>query len=260
MGNPAKKLSNQKKMMNLIKQLTGQGNVLTIQRFYIDYTGNMSTALFLSQLLYWSDKGSDPDGWIYKTHDEWHDEIRLSPYQVRGVTKTLVEMGILETKFEKVGNTPKLHYRLVGDEFTASTMKFLDSQQSRNLTVLDNEVSSPSCLTEITIDYDTEIKNLTSTPSAQKPEASITPKPKPTPKHKQEPQERSNTDLSEVTYCEAGDEFGDLTEKQKPAKWSIPNTPLAERALHACGRLSTSKARKLPGSQSNEQRCLWHRE
>ena len=40
--------------------------------------GSVKAGLFLSQLLYWMDKGADEDGWLYKTREELYDETGLS--------------------------------------------------------------------------------------------------------------------------------------------------------------------------------------
>jgi len=43
--------------------------------------GGIKAGLFLAQLFYWHDRGSDPDGWIYKTQAEWEEETGLSRWE-----------------------------------------------------------------------------------------------------------------------------------------------------------------------------------
>lgn len=113
-------MSNQKEAFTLIKNLTGQANILTIPRIFVDYTGSLEAALLLSQVIYWSDKGGSGDGWFFKTYHEWRDEICLTEYAVRKAANKLTDMGILETKIKKAKGSPTVHYRLKIDIFTAS--------------------------------------------------------------------------------------------------------------------------------------------
>jgi hypothetical protein len=83
-----------------------------------------SAGLLLSQLVYWSDKGHDPDGWIYKTKDEIIEEFGLdSRYQVDQARHRLEKEGVLETKrrprydwrdgeWRVRHPSPVLHYRV----------------------------------------------------------------------------------------------------------------------------------------------------
>ena len=104
-------------IMELLVQFSGQHNTITILRPFIKFCGDIPTAMFLSQLLYWSDKGSRKDGFIFKTHSQWEEEIGLSESQIRRVTKRLVNEGILETKLRKAFGAPTLHYRIKRLEF-----------------------------------------------------------------------------------------------------------------------------------------------
>lgn len=84
--------------------------------------------LLLSQLVFWSDKGSDADGWIYKTRDEIIEEVGLaSKYEVDEARKALESGGVLETtrrprrgwrerdgerKWVVIHPSPVLHFRV----------------------------------------------------------------------------------------------------------------------------------------------------
>jgi len=108
---------------NLIEQFAGQKRILTIPRIFIAYTGDLESALLLSQIIYWSDKKDG--GWIYKTYEEWFNEIGLNEYRVRKARKKLERMGVLETKVKKANGNPTLHYRLLKDAFSNSFLQFL---------------------------------------------------------------------------------------------------------------------------------------
>ena len=58
------RMNNQQAMIELIKATSGQANILTIPRPYIEFMGSLDGGLFLSQLIYWSDRGGQDDGWF----------------------------------------------------------------------------------------------------------------------------------------------------------------------------------------------------
>lgn len=102
---------NQKKVIDLISQFCGQPNILTIPRILIDIAGDINSALLLSQLLYWTPKSKN-NGWVYKTYNNWKDEIGLSEYQIKKAVSNLKKKKVLETKLKKANGKPTVHYRL----------------------------------------------------------------------------------------------------------------------------------------------------
>ena len=72
--------------------------------------GSVNAGLFLAQLFYWHDRGSDPDGWIYKTQAEWEEETGLSRWEQETARRRLRERGLVEEKL--AGLPARLHYRL----------------------------------------------------------------------------------------------------------------------------------------------------
>jgi len=135
----------------LIKQFAGQANTLVIPRVFIDFTGDHLAALLLSQILYWSDRTDDPEGWFYKTADEWQAELGMSAYQVKRAAAVLAPLGI-ESRVRKVKLTPKSHYRVDMKRFTDLFMQFLENQEtskSKNYK-LENQETSKSMESEET--------------------------------------------------------------------------------------------------------------
>ena len=84
--------------MTLIAHFSGQNNILTIPRPFIHFCGGINAALFLSQLLYWTDRAKRADGFIYKSYKEWQEEIGLSENQVRRAVIKLEGEKIIEKK------------------------------------------------------------------------------------------------------------------------------------------------------------------
>src|SRR5260370_13628083 len=56
--------------------------------------GSIKAALILPQLIYWTPKATNPDGWVYKTAEEWDEETGLSYKEQRRVRRILREKGL----------------------------------------------------------------------------------------------------------------------------------------------------------------------
>lgn len=158
-------MSNQQVIFNLIKAVSGQSNILTIPRVFIDIAGDLESALFLSQCVYWSDKSSASDGWFYKTHNEWEQEIGLSYFQVKRVVKKLGRF--IETKIKRANAAPTVHYRVKLDELTNAILEKLDIRETLNSNLSNVDVEetpksevqeTPKTLTETTAKTTTKSK------------------------------------------------------------------------------------------------------
>ena len=145
-------MSNHQNAIALIKAFSGQANILTIPRPFVDFMGNLDGALFLSQVLYWSDRGRD--GWFYKTYAEWQEEICLSEYEVKKAVKKLVDLGVLETQVRKANGNPTVHYHLDFDAFSESFLNFLQKRKPTNSGIESRE--SEESLTETTTETTTD--------------------------------------------------------------------------------------------------------
>ena len=82
-------------------------------QFYADLkhvTGSHNATIFLGQLTYWTGKGHLPDGWIYKTQEEWELEIELSVDEQESARKTLRNRGLIDERH--VGMPRRLEYKV----------------------------------------------------------------------------------------------------------------------------------------------------
>lgn len=95
--------------IQLLKQISGQENTLTIPRVYFELTGNLTQALVLNQIVFWCGKTKREDGYFYKTYKEWQEETALSERQVRYATEKLEPFGV-KTKLKKANGAPTIHY------------------------------------------------------------------------------------------------------------------------------------------------------
>jgi hypothetical protein len=137
----------QQKIFDLIEKEHGHNNKITIPIVLIDFCGDSETASFLSQLIYWCDKGKSPDGYIYKSRREWHQEIGLSEYLIEKCAGILESQGLLATKKKRANGHPTIHYRLNKKELVNALIKFLrnDSEKIKSLNLKNLE-----CITEPT--------------------------------------------------------------------------------------------------------------
>lgn len=103
-----------RKILWRIREYTGERPKLILApRDFTYITGSVESSIFLSQMLYWQDKTSNQERWIYKTYQEWCDETGLKMSQVKKAVHKLVALGILDTKLKKARSVPTLHYRLL---------------------------------------------------------------------------------------------------------------------------------------------------
>lgn len=82
--------------------------------FLARVAGGVTAGLFLSQLFYWSDRGKDPEGWIYKKQTEFEEETALTRREQETARKRLLQQGLIEEKLK--GVPPVLHYRICWDQ------------------------------------------------------------------------------------------------------------------------------------------------
>lgn len=88
---------------------------IAYHRVFVDLAGSVTAAVMLSQAFYWAQRTDDPEGWFYKTQDEWQDETGLSRYEQEGARTRLRELGLWEEK--KAGLPCKLFFRIVPEKF-----------------------------------------------------------------------------------------------------------------------------------------------
>ena len=74
--------------------------------------GSIARAIYLQNLIYWSDKGHRKDGFVYKKKESIEKETTLTRFQQDSCRKYFEKKGILETKLLKANGAPTLHYRV----------------------------------------------------------------------------------------------------------------------------------------------------
>jgi hypothetical protein len=88
----------------------GEGVVAVRPSLVRALRGTGNAAILLSQLLYWSRRLSDREGWFYQTQRRLEAQTGLGADAQRTATRLLVRLGILETRLRSAPAT--LHYRV----------------------------------------------------------------------------------------------------------------------------------------------------
>lgn len=154
-------MSNYDTIAQIITSFSGSERSVVIPKTYLEITGDYPTAALLNQLVFWSDKSKRKDGYFYKKYDEWHDELLLSDYQIRRITKKLEEMNFITTALKKANGTPTKHYKINMEEIQKAIMKKLNNGNLRNLTIDSKETKE-----SLTYDYNSKLQHINTNSSS----------------------------------------------------------------------------------------------
>ncbi len=86
------------------------GSTIAFHRVYATIAGSASAGLFLSQAMYWDLRTNDPQGWFYKTYEQWTSETALNRYELDKIRHHLTNINILETQLKS--SPARLYYRI----------------------------------------------------------------------------------------------------------------------------------------------------
>lgn len=70
---------NMQEIINLIRSISGQANILTIPRVFIDLTGDLKAALFLWRCV---EHAEQSPGGFTRSYQEWQAELGLSRAEI----------------------------------------------------------------------------------------------------------------------------------------------------------------------------------
>jgi glutamine synthetase adenylyltransferase len=88
--------------------------------------GGVTSGLFLSQLLFLSDKGDDPEGWIYKSEAEMGRETGLTKQEQQTARRKLLALGVIQ--IERRGWRNTYHFRIVWERLEEVIEQYLREQ------------------------------------------------------------------------------------------------------------------------------------
>ena len=78
--------------------------------------GGATTGLFLSQLLFLSDKGANPDGWVYKSEAEMGKETGLTKREQQTARRRLLALGVIAIMRGGWKNT--YHFKVIWEKLS----------------------------------------------------------------------------------------------------------------------------------------------
>jgi hypothetical protein len=96
--------------------------------------GGATIGLFLSQLLFLSDKGADPNGWIYKSEQEMGRETGLTKREQQTARRKLLALGVIQIQRRGWKNT--YHFRIVWERLEQVIQQ---SQREQNVPTQPDE-------------------------------------------------------------------------------------------------------------------------
>jgi hypothetical protein len=76
--------------------------------------GGATIGLFLSQLLFLSDKGSNPEGWVYKSEAEMGKETGLTKREQQTARRKLLSLGVIAIMRGGFRNT--YHFKILWEK------------------------------------------------------------------------------------------------------------------------------------------------
>ena len=103
-----------KEQLNFIKHnLFKTKKVIVIPEILIKiFKNDLSLAAVFKQLIFWEDKGADPDGWVYKSSKELAVESHQSTDQIDRKFNKLVDQNLIKYMVKKVNGAPIRHYKI----------------------------------------------------------------------------------------------------------------------------------------------------
>jgi len=104
-------------------------DVLGLPRQFLFLTGDVISALLLSQLVYWSERCTNPGGWVYKSEADWRNELNLKRRAMERARRDLKRLGLIETTLRKANGSPTTHYR-VCHEALAAALAYMGDKNS----------------------------------------------------------------------------------------------------------------------------------
>lgn len=115
---------------DIVKHFVGQANTLAIPAIFKKWLGSYNVGILLAQILYWSERTDNEEGWFFKSYKDWENELFLTEKETRNAISKLEELDLIETKIAKVSGVPTKHFRLKKENFNRKFTEFLKTLKS----------------------------------------------------------------------------------------------------------------------------------
>lgn len=101
--------ANGNELKQLLIDLLGQKNRLSIHKSLVYFTGSLERALVLDQIIFWSERSTDAkDGWFHKSYEEWEEEITLPKHTLNRIFIYFESLNLMQRKTKVVRGVRKL--------------------------------------------------------------------------------------------------------------------------------------------------------
>ena len=95
--------------MKLAEVLEGIGSPVAVYPALSRMLGFRESG-FLCQLIYWTGKGSNKEGWIYKSQADWTNELGLTRREQETIRRNLKSNGLIEERHERLRH--RIYFRV----------------------------------------------------------------------------------------------------------------------------------------------------
>lgn len=98
---------------------------IAFNKHYVFLGCGINGALMLSQLVYWTSRTKDSEGWIFKTHHEWTQETGLTRREQDTARATLKSLKFISEK--KMGVPCRVYYRVERENLYQALIEYSES-------------------------------------------------------------------------------------------------------------------------------------
>ncbi|EPC2247787.1 TPA: DNA-binding protein [Acinetobacter baumannii] len=119
---------------------------IAFNKHYVFLGCGINGALMLSQLVYWTSRTKDSEGWIFKTHHEWTQETGLTRREQDTARATLKSLKFISEK--KMGVPCRVYYRVERENLYQALVEYsesIDINSMHNSAILNAQNSHTEC-------------------------------------------------------------------------------------------------------------------
>ncbi|HEM7148516.1 TPA: DNA-binding protein [Acinetobacter baumannii] len=114
---------------------------IAFNKHYVFLGCGINGALMLSQLVYWTSRTKDSEGWIFKTHHEWTQETGLTRREQDTARATLKSLKFISEK--KMGVPCRVYYRVERENLYQALIEYsesIDINSMHNSAILNAQI------------------------------------------------------------------------------------------------------------------------
>jgi hypothetical protein len=106
------------RMISMLKAVSSQTMYISAPRPFFELTHDLVLAAMIAQLVYWCDRATRSDGFVFKSARDWYDEVGATRYAVQKFKK----LPFVFTKIVRANGSPTTHYRIDMDKLAQALL------------------------------------------------------------------------------------------------------------------------------------------